>query len=93
VQLYAAIAFLTLSILLLVLLPLRRQPGDLAGIALMGAGITVYITEIWRDWEGRGSLFHGAMDGPQLAAVILVLVAALLLRERRGALLVGVPNA
>jgi phosphatidylglycerol---prolipoprotein diacylglyceryl transferase len=93
VQAYAAVAFLTLSILLLVLLPARRQPGDLAGIALMGAGIIIYITEIWRDWEGRGSLFHGAMDGPQLAAIILVLAAALLLRERRSAPLAGRPNA
>jgi phosphatidylglycerol---prolipoprotein diacylglyceryl transferase len=93
VQAYAAIAFLTLSILLLVLLPTRRQPGDLAGIALVGAGIIVYITEIWRDWAGRGSLFHGAVDGPQLAAILLVLAAAFLLRERRSPLLVEAPNA
>src|SRR6185437_2345700 len=93
VQAYAAIAFLTLSILLLILLPARRQPGDLAGAALMGAGIIVFITEIWRDWDGRGSLFHGVLDGPQLAALLLVLTGALLLRERRGALLVEVRNA
>jgi len=93
VQAYAAIFLLTLSILLLVLQPSRRQPGDLAGIALMGAGVIVYITEIWRNWEGRGTLFHGAMDGPQLGAALLVLAGALLLRERRNASLVEVRNA
>lgn len=82
VQAYAGVSFLTLSLLLLVLQPARRQPGDLAGIALVGAGIIVYITEIWRDWEGRGTLFHGAIDAPQLAAIIFVLTGALLLRER-----------
>jgi phosphatidylglycerol:prolipoprotein diacylglycerol transferase len=92
VQAYAAIAFLTLSILLLVLMPARRQPGDLAGIALMGAGIIVYITEIWRDWAGRGSLFHGVLNGPQLAALLLVLAGALLLRQRRISPLMEVPN-
>lgn len=92
VQAYAGVAFLTLSILLLILLPARRQPGDLAGMALMGAGTIVYITEIWRNWEGRGSLFHGALDGPQLAALFLVLAGALMLRERRSAQLVAVRN-
>lgn len=81
VQAYAAIAFLTLSVLLLVLLPARRQPGDNAGVALIGASLTVFITEIWRDWEGRGSLLHGALDGPQLAAIVMLIAGALLLRE------------
>jgi phosphatidylglycerol:prolipoprotein diacylglycerol transferase len=85
VQAYAAIGFLTLSLLLLVLLPARRQSGDVAGVALMGAGVIVFITEIWRDWEGRGSLLHGALDGPQIAAVVMVLAGALLLRKRAGA--------
>lgn len=85
VQAYAAVAFLTLSILLLVLLPARRQAGDTAGIELMGVGIVVYISECWRDWEGRGPLFHGALDAPQLASVVLVLAGALLLRERKTA--------
>lgn len=83
VQAYAAIAFLTLSILLLVMLPVPRQRGDIAGIALMGAGVAVYITEIWRDWEGRGAMLHGAVNGPQIAAILLVLAGAVLLRQRR----------
>ena len=82
VQAYAAIAYLTLSILLLVLLPVRRQQGDVAGFALMGTGVTLFIIELWRDPEGRGTVLHGALDGPQIAAIILVLAGALMLRER-----------
>lgn len=85
VQAYAAIAFLTLSVLLLVILPVRRQCGDAAGIALTGIGTIIFITELWRDWEGRGRFFRGALDGPQLAALVLVASGALVLRERRGA--------
>jgi phosphatidylglycerol:prolipoprotein diacylglycerol transferase len=84
VQAYAAVAFLTLSILLLVILPTRRQAGDAAGVALMGAGVAVYITELWRDWEGRGAVLKGGMlDGPQIAAIVMVLAGAVLLRERK----------
>lgn len=84
-QAYAAVAFLTLSILLLVILPARRKAGDAAGVALMGAGLAVYVTEIWRDWEGRGAVLKGALDGPQIAAIVMVLAGALLLREPRSA--------
>ena len=38
-----------------------------------GPGLAIYLTEMWRDPEGRGSLLHGALDGPQIAAVLLVL--------------------
>jgi phosphatidylglycerol:prolipoprotein diacylglycerol transferase len=51
-------------------------------MALMGTGVAVYITELWRDTEGRGTLLGGALDGPQLGAVVLVLAGALLLLER-----------
>lgn len=85
VQAYAGIAFLTLSLLLLVLLPARRQHGDVAGIALMGAGIAIFLTEFWRDREGRGAILHGALDGPQIAAIVMLLGGALLLRERKSA--------
>jgi phosphatidylglycerol:prolipoprotein diacylglycerol transferase len=63
----------------------RRQPGDVAGIALMGLGVVIYLTELWRDPEGRGQVLDGALDGPQVAAVVLVIVGALLLRERKAA--------
>ena len=83
-QAYAALAFLTLSIFLLVWLPAIRQAGDLAGMGLMGGGVTVYITELWRDTEGRGAMLGGALDGPQVAAIALVVVGALLMLERKG---------
>ena len=83
VQAYAALAFLALAVLLWVWLPLERRKGDVAGLWLMGAGVAIYITEVWRDWVGRGSLFHGAIDGPQIAAVFLVLAGALTLRESK----------
>ena len=84
VQAYAGLAFLTLSLLLLVWLPVRRRAGDVAGLGLMGAGVVVYITELWRDTEGRGVLLGGALDGPQIAAIVFVLAGALVLMERKG---------
>ena len=84
VQGYAALGFLTLSICLLLWLPRRRQPGDVAGLMLLGAGLLVYLTEFWRDSEGRGALLGGALNGPQLAAAALVVVGGLALLERRG---------
>jgi phosphatidylglycerol---prolipoprotein diacylglyceryl transferase len=87
VQAYAAVGYLTLAVLLLVILPARRQHGDAAGVALIGFGVNIFLTEIWRDWEGRGAMLHGALDGPQLAAVLMVIAGALLLRERHGAAL------
>ena len=85
VQVYAAIAFLALAILLWVWLPIQRRQGDVAGLWLMGAGVAIYITELWRDPEGRGSVLQGAIDGPQIAAVVLVFAGALVLRERKRA--------
>jgi phosphatidylglycerol:prolipoprotein diacylglycerol transferase len=83
VQAYAALAFLTLSLFLCFWLSYRRQQGDVAGLALAGFGIAVYITEFWRDPEGRGSLLGGALDAPQVVAVVLVVAGALLLRQRK----------
>jgi len=82
VQIYAALAFLTLSVFLLVWLPVRRRAGDVAGLCLMGMGVVIYLTELWRDPEGRGSLIYGALDGPQLAAILFVIVGAVILLER-----------
>ncbi len=83
VQAYAAVAFLTLTILLLVVLPARRQAGDVAGLWLLGAGVAIYLTELWRDTEGRGTLLNGALDGPQVAAIVFVLAGAVVLLERK----------
>jgi phosphatidylglycerol:prolipoprotein diacylglycerol transferase len=83
VQAYAAMAFLMLSLLLLVLLPAQKQQGDVAGIWFLGTGVAIFITELWRDTEGRGALLDGAIDGPQTAAILLVLAGAIILRERK----------
>lgn len=85
VQAYAALAFFTLSVLLLVWLPARRQQGDVAGLSLLGIGVIVYMTELWRDPEGRGAMLGGALDGPQASAIALVLAGALLLLDRKQA--------
>ncbi|MGB6742642.1 MAG: prolipoprotein diacylglyceryl transferase family protein, partial [Terracidiphilus sp.] len=82
VQAYAAVAFLALAVVTVAWLPRRRQTGDVAGLWLMGAGAAIYFTELWRDPEGRGAVLHGALDGPQVAAVAMVVVGALVLRER-----------
>ena len=83
VQAYAALAFLALAIFLWVWLPLERRQGDAAGLWLMGTGVAIYLTELWRDPEGRGSVLQGTIDGPQIAAVVLVIAGALVLRERK----------
>ena len=82
VQAYAALGFLALAIFLLVWLPYRRQAGDVAGLFLMGAGVVVFVTELWRDTEGRGALLGGVLDGPQAAAVAMVVVGGLVMLER-----------
>jgi phosphatidylglycerol---prolipoprotein diacylglyceryl transferase len=85
VQAYAALAFLVIAIALIILLPRRRQQGDIGGLWLVLVGTAIYVTEFWRDTEGRGSMLHGALDGPQVAAILFVLAGAFLLRERRSA--------
>lgn len=85
VQAYAALSYFALAIFLFLYLPIRRRSGDVAGLGLMGASIAIFMTELWRDRVGRGSLFHGALDGPQIAALLLLLAAAWMLRERSGA--------
>jgi phosphatidylglycerol:prolipoprotein diacylglycerol transferase len=82
VQAYMALAYLALAAVLFFWLPRQRQPGDVAGLGLMGAGAAIFLTEIWRDPTGRGAVLHGALDGPQMAAVAMVLLGALWLRER-----------
>jgi len=83
VQAYAALGFLTLAIFLLFWLPYRRQPGDIAGLFMLGTGIVVFITEFWRDPEGRGVLLGGALDGPQAAAVALVVIGGVVMLKHK----------
>jgi len=81
VQAYVALAFLTLTTGLLVWQPALHRRGDIAGAWLMGTGVITFITELWRDPEGRGVILNGAIDGPQIAATAFVLCGALLLRQ------------
>ena len=83
VQAYAAVCFFAIALGVLVWLPHRRQSGELAGILLMASGVTLFITEFWRDPIGRGALFGGILKGPQVAGVVLVLAGAVLLLERK----------
>jgi phosphatidylglycerol---prolipoprotein diacylglyceryl transferase len=83
VQAYAAMGFFWLAVFLLISLPVRRQAGDAAGLCLLGLGIVIYFTEMWRDPEGRGLFFSGAIDGPQIAAVFMVIAGGLVLCERK----------
>jgi phosphatidylglycerol:prolipoprotein diacylglycerol transferase len=83
VQAYAALAFLTLSIFLLFWLPYWRQRGDGFGLFLLGSGVTVFVTEFWRDPEGRGTIFGGGLNGPQAVAVALVVIGGLVLMEHK----------
>jgi hypothetical protein len=50
---------------------------------MMGSGVIVFITEMWRDPEGRGVMLNGALDGPQVAGIAMVLGGAWALRERK----------
>jgi hypothetical protein len=51
-------------------------------MALMGLGVVVYLTELWRDPEGRGEVLHGALDGPQVAGILMVLAGGVMLLQR-----------
>ena len=82
VQSYAALAFLLIAVALLLWMPHSRRPGDLAGAALTLIGSAIYFTEFFRDPEGRGRVLGGAIDCPQLASIVLVLLGVLLLIER-----------
>jgi phosphatidylglycerol---prolipoprotein diacylglyceryl transferase len=82
VQAYAALGFMALAALLLTRLRAVGQPGDVAGIALMGLGVVVYLTELWRDPEGRGEILNGFFDGPQLAAIAMVMAGGVVLLQR-----------
>jgi len=85
VQIYAALAFFAIATGLHFSMPRRRQNGDIAGIGLTAVGAAIYFIEFWRDPEGRGSIFDGAIDMPQIVAVVLVLAGAFVLRKRKTA--------
>jgi phosphatidylglycerol:prolipoprotein diacylglycerol transferase len=83
VQLYAACAFLSIALAVFLWMPHSRHSGDVAGIALLAIATAIFLTEFFRDREGRGSFFGGILDGPQLASIAMVLTGAFFLIERR----------
>ncbi len=81
VQAYAALLYLMLAVFLLVWQPLQQRAGDLTGLWLLASGVILFVTELWRDRIGRGSLLGGAIDGPQIAGIVLVLAGGWMLLE------------
>ena len=79
VQAYAALGYLLLTALLVAAFRVLRRSGDIAGVWLMGSGALLFLTEIFRDWEGRGVLPGGSVDAPQLVGLGLVLAGGCLL--------------
>jgi phosphatidylglycerol:prolipoprotein diacylglycerol transferase len=84
VQAYAALGALFAAVLAFVWLRRGRRPGDAAGVWLIAAGAVLYLTENFRDWEGRGVMLGGFIDAPQLVALGLVLAGGWLLTDRGG---------
>lgn len=82
VQLYAALAFFLIALVLLPLMSRVHRAGDIAGIALIAFSVAVYFTEFFRDPEGRVAFLRGAINLPQLVSIAAVLAGALILRER-----------
>ena len=59
VQAYAALAFLTISISLLVVAAASAPAGRRGRpVVFMATGVAIFITEFWRDPEGRGALLR-----------------------------------
>ena len=86
VQAYAALAALVVATLTLTLLCLPRlsrnqRRGEITGIWLLATGALLFLTELFRDWEGRGVVAHGIVDTPQLVALGMVLCGGLLLTD------------
>jgi phosphatidylglycerol:prolipoprotein diacylglycerol transferase len=78
VQLYQAIACIALLAALLLWLPRRRQPGELAGIWLLAYGLTVFFLQFY-----RGDVFTNGLFTPmQRAAIAAVILSAVLLWKR-----------
>ena len=85
VQAYAALGALLLAAICFSWMFLARRQGDVAGIWLLGAGSLLFVTEMYRDWEGRGVLLAGRMDIPQLVGLGMVVCGGLLLWDWRAA--------
>jgi phosphatidylglycerol---prolipoprotein diacylglyceryl transferase len=83
VQVYVAAGALVLAAVLCVFLARPHCSGDIGGVWLLGFGILIFVTEGYRDWEGRGVLLSGWLDIPELAGVVFVLAGAAMLMNWR----------
>jgi phosphatidylglycerol---prolipoprotein diacylglyceryl transferase len=79
VQAYAALGALLLAVVCPIWLRIPRKSGDVGGVWLVGMGALIFIAEIFRDWEGRGALFGGVVNIPQLVGLGLVLLGGAVL--------------
>jgi phosphatidylglycerol---prolipoprotein diacylglyceryl transferase len=79
VQAYAAFGALVLAGICFWWLSFERRSGDAAGVGLLGAGVLLFVTEIFRDWEGRGVVLGGFVDTPQLVGLGLVVLGGIVL--------------
>jgi len=77
VQAYTAIGALLIAAIVSLWMFLPRRTGDIAGVWLVGTGTLLFVTEIFRDWEGRGVLPGGIVDFPQLVGLGMVLCGGL----------------
>jgi phosphatidylglycerol:prolipoprotein diacylglycerol transferase len=91
VQAYAAVALLLVAVFLFFWLPERKRNGDVAGVFLVATGVIVFFTEFLRDPVGRGSIFAGSVDGPQIVAVLLVVGGGALLMDLKRIAKAGEP--
>jgi phosphatidylglycerol:prolipoprotein diacylglycerol transferase len=82
-QAYAAIGSLLIAAFTYAWLSRSRRDGDVAGVWLVATGAWLFLTEIFRDWEGRGVLPGGIADAPQLVGLGLVLFGGLVLADRK----------
>jgi phosphatidylglycerol:prolipoprotein diacylglycerol transferase len=83
VQAYAAVGALLLAGITYGWLLLPRRPADVAGVWLLGSGVLLFVTEIFRDWEGRGVVLGGLADVPQLVGLGMVVCGGILLLDWR----------
>jgi len=83
VQAYAAIGAMLLAGITFCWLFLPRRKGDVTGVWLVGTGMTLFVTELFRDWEGRGVVLAGMADIPQLVGLGMVLLGGVVLIDWR----------
>ena len=81
VQAYAALGDLLLACIVYGWLRLQHRRGDATGVWLVGSGVLLFVTEIFRDWEGRGVMLKGALDIPQLVGLGMVVLGGTMLAE------------